>query len=100
MLERPAVEKAYLRWDFFCKYYSEEGQRLLSYLIQVKELAEELGVGFLTIGFDPKWEVKDVPIMPKNRYRSVLTLAKLLLDNIEINFRQSSYILEYDKKYV
>lgn len=39
------------------------------HLQQVKEIAEELGVGFLTIGFDPKWEVKDVPIMPKNRYR-------------------------------
>lgn len=39
--------------------------------VQVKELAAELDVGFLTIGFDPKWEVKDVPIMPKNRYRSV-----------------------------
>ena len=39
-------------------------------LVQVKELAKELDVGFLTVGFDPKWEVKDVPIMPKNRYRS------------------------------
>ena len=33
-------------------------------------MADELGVAFLTTGFDPKWAVKDVPIMPKNRYRS------------------------------
>lgn len=40
--------------------------------MQVKELAEELGVSFLSIGFDPKWKYKDVPIMPKNRYRQVI----------------------------
>lgn len=36
---------------------------------QVKTIAEELGLAFLGIGFDPKWRVEDVPIMPKNRYR-------------------------------
>jgi len=39
----------------------------------VKEIAEELNVGFLTIGFDPKWEIGDVPRMPKNRYRYTQT---------------------------
>lgn len=43
-----------------------------NYLLQVKELAKELDIGFLTVGFDPRWEVKDVPIMPKNRYRCVV----------------------------
>ena len=37
--------------------------------VQVKTMAQELGIAFLTAGFDPKWAVKDVPIMPKNRYR-------------------------------
>lgn len=32
-------------------------------------MANELGIAFLTTGFDPKWSVKDVPIMPKNRYK-------------------------------
>lgn len=40
-----------------------------SHLYQVKTMAQELGIAFLTAGFDPKWAVKDVPIMPKNRYR-------------------------------
>ena len=36
---------------------------------QVKTIAQEIGVAFLGIGFDPKWQVADVPVMPKNRYR-------------------------------
>ncbi|DBB01391.1 TPA: Glutamate--cysteine ligase B, chloroplastic [Trebouxia sp. C0004] len=40
-----------------------------SHLYQIKTMAQELGIAFLTAGFDPKWAVKDVPIMPKNRYR-------------------------------
>jgi hypothetical protein len=28
-------------------------------------VAEEMGLGFLGIGFQPKWAVKDIPIMPK-----------------------------------
>lgn len=40
-----------------------------SHLYQIKTMAKELGIAFLTAGFDPKWAVKDVPIMPKNRYR-------------------------------
>ena len=38
-------------------------------VVQAKTIAAELGVGFLALGFDPKWRVKDVPIMPKDRYR-------------------------------
>lgn len=32
---------------------------------QVKAVAEEMGIGFLGIGFQPKWGIKDIPIMPK-----------------------------------
>jgi glutamate--cysteine ligase len=35
---------------------------------QAKAIAAELGLGFLAVGFDPKWRVEDVPIMPKGRY--------------------------------
>lgn len=28
-------------------------------------MAEEMGIGFLGIGFQPKWGLKDIPIMPK-----------------------------------
>ncbi|RXH77002.1 hypothetical protein DVH24_019890 [Malus domestica] len=39
-----------------------------SHLYQVKALSEEMGIGFLGIGFQPKWGLKDIPIMPKGRY--------------------------------
>ena len=35
----------------------------------MNSIAQEIGVRFLTLGFDPKWQVVDVPIMPKHRYR-------------------------------
>ncbi|CAH2078192.1 unnamed protein product [Thlaspi arvense] len=36
-----------------------------SHLYQVKAVAEEMGIGFLGIGFQPKWRREDIPIMPK-----------------------------------
>ncbi len=39
------------------------------HLDQVKEVAGELGVGLLGVGFQPKWRREDIPWMPKGRYR-------------------------------
>ncbi|XP_074567854.1 glutamate--cysteine ligase A, chloroplastic [Curcuma longa] len=39
-----------------------------SHLYQVKAVAEEMGIGFLGIGFQPKWRLNDIPVMPKGRY--------------------------------
>ncbi|XP_039050602.1 glutamate--cysteine ligase, chloroplastic-like isoform X2 [Hibiscus syriacus] len=39
-----------------------------SHLYQVKAVAEEMGIGFLGIGFQPKLGIKDIPVMPKGRY--------------------------------
>lgn len=41
----------------------------LLFVLQIKTMAKELDIAFLTVGFDPKWAVADVPIMPKNRYK-------------------------------
>ncbi|GEO81306.1 glutamate--cysteine ligase [Pararhodospirillum oryzae] len=35
---------------------------------RVKEVAGEMGVGFLGLGFNPKWRREDIPWMPKGRY--------------------------------
>ncbi|GIL00013.1 MAG: glutamate--cysteine ligase [Alphaproteobacteria bacterium] len=42
---------------------------LNKHLVQVKEVAAELGVGLLGMGFDPKWRREDMPWMPKGRYK-------------------------------
>ncbi|KAG6409282.1 hypothetical protein SASPL_127319 [Salvia splendens] len=39
-----------------------------SHLYQVKAVAEEMGIGFLGIGFQPTRRREDIPIMPKGRY--------------------------------
>ncbi len=39
------------------------------HLDQVKQVAGELGVGLLGVGFQPKWRREDIPWMPKERYR-------------------------------
>jgi len=39
-----------------------------THLAQVREVCDELGVGMLGIGFDPKWTREDIGWMPKGRY--------------------------------
>ena len=39
------------------------------HLKEVKAVAEPLGLGFLGVGFQPKWRRQDMPWMPKGRYR-------------------------------
>jgi len=43
---------------------NETGQHLM----EVKQVADQLGLGFLGVGFDPLWRREDVPVMPKGRY--------------------------------
>ena len=43
---------------------SETGQHLM----EVKQVADQLKLGFLGVGFDPMWRREDVPVMPKGRY--------------------------------
>ncbi|QQQ17358.1 glutamate--cysteine ligase [Brevundimonas vitis] len=43
---------------------SETGQHLM----EVKQVADQLNLGFLGAGFDPMWRREDVPVMPKGRY--------------------------------
>jgi glutamate--cysteine ligase len=40
-----------------------------THLHQVKEVAAELGIGLIGLGFDPKWRREDISWMPKGRYK-------------------------------
>jgi glutamate--cysteine ligase len=40
-----------------------------SHLKEVKTVADELGLGFLGMGFQPKWRRDQMPWMPKGRYQ-------------------------------
>ncbi len=54
------------------------------HLKEVKTVADEMGVGFLGMGFQPKWKREDMPWMPKGRYaimrRYMPTVGDLGLD--------------------
>ena len=39
------------------------------HLAEVKQVGDELGIGFLGMGFQPKWARADMPWMPKGRYK-------------------------------
>jgi glutamate--cysteine ligase len=38
------------------------------HLEEVKAVADEIGIGFIGLGFDPLWRRDQVPVMPKGRY--------------------------------
>jgi len=39
-----------------------------AHLKEVREVADEIGAGFLGLGFSPKWSLEETPMMPKARY--------------------------------
>jgi glutamate--cysteine ligase len=41
---------------------------IASHLTAVRSVADDLGIGFLGLGFQPKTKLEDVPMMPKGRY--------------------------------
>jgi glutamate--cysteine ligase len=60
--------------------YSE----LMAHLVQLREVAEPLHIGFLGLGMAPKWSRAEIPVMPKGRYRIMTSympkVGKLGLD--------------------
>ena len=42
---------------------------LTAHLVQLREVANPLGIGFLGLGMTPTWTRAQVPMMPKGRYR-------------------------------
>ncbi|MFH6783843.1 MULTISPECIES: glutamate--cysteine ligase [Methylobacterium] len=42
---------------------------LSQHLDAVRQAADPLGIGFLTLGMSPKWTREETPVMPKSRYR-------------------------------
>jgi len=44
-------------------------EELRQHLVEVGEVGRELGIGFLGLGFSPKWTLAETRVMPKERYR-------------------------------
>jgi glutamate--cysteine ligase len=46
----------------------ETCEEVHAHLAQVREVGDELGIGFLGLGFSPLWTRAETPVMPKGRY--------------------------------
>ncbi|MEQ1719353.1 MAG: glutamate--cysteine ligase [Hyphomicrobium sp.] len=46
----------------------ETAAETYKHLCEVLDVGEDLAIGFLGVGFSPKWRLEDVPHMPKQRY--------------------------------
>ena len=67
------------------------------HLAQVRMIGDQLGIGFLAIGFSPKWRLDETPAMPKRRYeimRSYMPLVGRL--GLDMMFRSATVQVNLD----
>lgn len=68
-----------------------------THLHQVRTVADELGVGFLGIGFTPKWKRAEMPAMPKERYKLLTSyMAKQGSLGLDIMYRTCTIQVNLD----
>jgi len=60
-----------------------------THLQQVKAVAAEMGIGFLGVGYQPKWPRAEMPWMPKNRY-SIMQDYMPTRGNLGLDMMQST----------
>jgi len=58
-----------------------------THLREVKDIADEIGVGFIGLGAAPIWSHEDMPMMPKGRYR----LMTDYMDRVGTHGKQMMY---------
>jgi glutamate--cysteine ligase len=58
------------------------------HLQEVKVVADELGIGFLGLGFTPTWRRDQIPVMPKGRYKIMRNyMPKVGAQGLDMMFR-------------
>ncbi|RLM91591.1 glutamate--cysteine ligase B, chloroplastic-like [Panicum miliaceum] len=68
-----------------------------SHLCQVKAVGEELGIGFLGLGFQPNWALSDMPIMPKAKFEIARNyMPKVGSSGLDMMFRTCSVQVNLD----
>jgi glutamate--cysteine ligase len=68
-----------------------------SHLEQVKEIGRDLKLGFLGLGFSPKWKIPETPRMPKRRY-AVMTryMPKVGAGGLDMMYRTATIQVNLD----
>jgi glutamate--cysteine ligase len=75
----------------------EVGAETQEHLDQVRAIGEDLKVGFLGLGFSPKWRLDETPKMPKRRY-AVMTryMPKVGKGGLEMMYRTATIQVNLD----
>lgn len=72
-------------------------EELRQHLVEVGEVGRELGIGFLGLGFSPKWTLAETPVMPKERYRIMARyMPKRGRHGLDMMFRTSTVQVNMD----
>jgi glutamate--cysteine ligase len=69
----------------------------LRHLMQVKQIAEPMGMRFLTLGMSPLWTRSQTPVMPKSRYRIMANyMPKVGSKGLDMMFRTTTVQVNLD----
>lgn len=64
---------------------------------QVEEIGKDLGIGFLGLGFSPKWTLAETPMMPKGRYNIMKSyMPKVGTLGLQMMFRSCTIQVNLD----
>ncbi|MFM9939844.1 MAG: glutamate--cysteine ligase [Hyphomicrobiaceae bacterium] len=79
------------------KTMHEVGDETQLHLDQVRAIGEDLRIGFLGLGFSPKWKLDETPRMPKRRY-AVMTryMPKVGKGGLEMMYRTATIQVNLD----
>jgi glutamate--cysteine ligase len=68
-----------------------------THLRQVAEAGSALGIGFLGLGFSPKWTMAETPVMPKGRYKIMRDyMPKVGTLGLDMMFRSATVQVNLD----
>jgi glutamate--cysteine ligase len=69
----------------------------MCHLMQVKQVAEPLGISFLTLGMSPLWTRAETPMMPKSRYKIMANyMPKVGTKGLDMMFRTTTVQVNLD----
>jgi glutamate--cysteine ligase len=72
-------------------------RELHAHLAQVREVAEPLRIGFLSLGMSPKWTLAETPVMPKRRYEIMAGyMPKVGTRGLDMMFRTATVQVNLD----
>jgi glutamate--cysteine ligase len=75
----------------------ETHRETICHLMQVNEVAQPLGMRFLTLGMSPLWTRAQTPVMPKSRYRIMANyMPKVGSKGLDMMFRTTTVQVNLD----